>query len=174
MQARAFSDGVMENSWFKLDAFDMLMDGEKFSAKADVRNFDDINYDFSMNGVIDITKMMKIYPMEDMTIAGIVNVKSFNTKGKMSDIEAENYMALTSTGSATVKDFYYTVILIYHKDLKSLQHQQHLILLILNLASFDGFIGKSDLQLSGRFTNYMGYMFSKTDSILKGTMTFSL
>ena len=171
MQARAFSDGVMANSWFKLDAFDMLMDGQKFSAQADVRNFDDINYDFSMNGVINITKMMKIYPMEDMTISGIVDIQSFNTKGKMSDIEAENYMALTSSGAATVKDFYYS-----DPDLpqgfKITSASATLAPSHVELTSFDGFIGKSDMQLSGKISNYMGYLFSKTDSVLQGSLTF--
>lgn len=171
MQARAFSDGVMANSWFKLDAFDMLMDGEKFSAKADVTNFDDINYDFSMDGVIDITKMMKIYPMEDMTISGIVNVQSFNTKGKMSDIEAENYMALTSKGAATVKDFFYSDADL-PQGFKITSAAATLTPSHVELTSFDGFIGKSDMKLSGTISNYMGYLFSKTDSVLTGSLTF--
>lgn len=171
MQARAFSDGVMENSWFKLDAFDMLMDGEQFSAKADVKNFDDINYDFSMNGVIDITKMMKIYPLEDMTISGIVDVKSFNTKGKMSDVEAENYMALTSSGAATVKDFFYSDVDL-PQGFKITSAAATLAPSHIELTSFDGFIGKSDMQLSGKISNYMGYLFSKTDTVLNGTLTF--
>lgn len=171
LQARAFSDGVMANSWFKLDAFDMLMDGEQFSAKADIQNFDNIHYDFSMNGIINITKMMKIYPMEDMTISGIVDVQSFNTKGKMSDIEAENYMALQSSGSATIKDFFYSDADL-PQGFKITSASATMKPSHVEITSFDGFIGKSDMQMTGKIDNYMGYLFSETDSVLTGSMTF--
>src|SRR5690606_32030266 len=107
----------------------------------------------------------------DMTISGIVDVQSFNTKGKMSDIEAENYMALQSSGSATIKDFFYSDADL-PQGFKITSASATMKPSHVEITSFDGFIGKSDMQMTGKIDNYMGYLFSETDSVLTGSMTF--
>lgn len=172
MDAEVFSDGIMANSWFRLKDYQMTIDGEEFGAKAYVNNFDDINYDASFNGIIDITKMLKLYPVEDMNVAGVITIDDFSTKGKMSDIDAENYMALKSSGSATIKDFVYSDADLpqgFKIDQAAASFNSNSV----NLSQFDGYVGKSDIHMAGDIDNYMGYLFSKTDSILVGKVDFS-
>ena len=171
LTAEAFSDGVMANSWFNLKDFKMTLDGEPFGAKAYVKNFDDINYDASFDGTINITKMLKLFPVEDMTVSGIIKIDQFNTKGKMSDIEAENYMALQSTGSVTITDLFYSDADL-PQGMKITKAQADFNSNSINLNQYNGFIGKSDMQMDGKIENYMGYMFSKTDSTLRGKLNF--
>lgn len=171
LDAEVFSDGDMANSWFKLHDFNMLMDGERFHAAAAVENFDDIVYDASFDGVINITKMMKVYPMEDMELGGVIAVNHFETSGTMADIDSENYLALETSGAATVEGFSFV-----SPDLPEGFKLDHAVASFnpsyMQVDAFDGFVGKSDIHLTGKVDNYMGYLFSETDTILTGTMDF--
>ena len=172
LDAEAFSDGVMANSWFNLKDFKMTLDGEQFGAKALVKNFDNINYDASFDGTIDITKMLKLYPIEDMELAGLISIDEFNTKGKMSDIDSENYMALQSSGDMTIRDFFYSDVDL-PQGFKITEANANFNSNTVNLTKFDGYVGKSDIHMNGVIDNYMGYLFSETDSILVGKVDFS-
>jgi hypothetical protein len=70
--------------------FSMNMDGERFDANLLLQNLDDYTWDVKAKGGIDLEKMTKIFPLEGMTLAGKVKA-DIQTKGKMSDLDAERY-----------------------------------------------------------------------------------
>lgn len=37
----------------------------------------------------------------------------------------------------------------------------------------EGFVGKSDINITGAFSNYMGYLFGKKDTVLRGNLNFN-
>ncbi|MEL7339564.1 MAG: hypothetical protein AAGM67_03690, partial [Bacteroidota bacterium] len=101
------SDGSLANAELDVPDFHFVMDGEPIDGSVYVKNFDDPFYKLKASGVLDLEKIMQIYPIDSMTLRGIVDVKDFATEGKYSDLEAERYDALQASGSAKVQNLYY-------------------------------------------------------------------
>jgi hypothetical protein len=158
--------GKMQDGRLNISNFNMTMDGEPFEAVAYVENFDDINYDVKLKGIIDLTKMTKIYPLEDMTLAGRINA-DIQTKGKMSDVEAERYDRLPTSGTMKISDLVYS-----SKDmpqgLRITTADMEFNPRNMQINNYQGFLGKSDIALDGAVSNYIGYLFK--DHTLKGNM----
>ena len=93
----------MAETVITLDDFTMLVDGEKLGANMVIRDLDNYNWDVQVNGGIDLEKITKIFPLEGMTLAGKIKA-DIDTKGKMSDLEAERYGKLPTSGSMTVSN----------------------------------------------------------------------
>ena len=64
----------MAETIINVSNFSMMMDGERFDASATVQNLDDYTWDIKAKGGVDIEKMMKIFPIEGMTLAGKVKL----------------------------------------------------------------------------------------------------
>lgn len=172
--AVANSNGDLATSNFLLEGFKLILDGEPFEMKAYIENFDNISYDVNLKGLIDLTKLTKVYPMEGMTLEGRINA-DISTKGSMADVEAGKYDKTSTSGSMSVKDFRYV----------STDMPQGMTLSSANftltpekmsIVNMDGFVGKSDISVKGYFSNYMGYMFGGKDSkdtVIHGTMTLA-
>lgn len=164
------TSGRMAETFIAVNDFSMVMDGEKFSADMLIQNLEDITWDVKANGGIDLEKITKIFPVEGMTLAGKVKA-DLQTKGKMSDLEAERYDKLPTSGSASLRDFKYTSVdLPYAVTLA--QADMNFDPRKIDLKQVTGTIGKSDFNVSGSVSNYMGYLFS-SNQLLKGTMNFS-
>ncbi|MFY8036464.1 MAG: AsmA family protein, partial [Cyclobacteriaceae bacterium] len=98
------TSGKMAETTITVKDFNMTMEGEKFSGELLLQNLEDITWDLKAKGGIDIEKMMKIFPVEGMTLAGKVKA-NIETKGKYSDVTAKRYDKLPTSGSASLKDF---------------------------------------------------------------------
>jgi hypothetical protein len=163
------TSGKMAETVINVSSFSMTMDGERFDASANVQNLDDYTWDIKAKGGVDIEKMMKIFPMEGMTLSGKVKA-DLQTKGKYSDVTASRYDKLPTSGTASLKDFKYitadmppvgisTAEMIFDPKKIELKH-------------LDGTIGKSDFKTDGIVTNYLGYVMSDKET-LKGSVNFA-
>lgn len=167
LQATAQSDGTLRNSEFALNNFSMMLQNEPFSANAVFTNFEDINFNIKAKGVVDLTKITKIYPLEGMKLAGRIqgNVAS---QGRMSDIEKEQYEKITNSGDIQMKDFLYEtpdMPLVKITDAHLQFNPKEMI-----LEKFEGFAGRSDINLTGNLSNYLGYAFR--NETIKGKFIF--
>lgn len=158
----------MAETTINVSNFSMLMDGERFDASAIVQNLDDYTWDIKAKGGVDIEKMMKIFPMEGMTLSGKVKA-DLQTKGKYSDVTASRYDKLPTSGTASLKDFKYIT-----KDLPPVGisvAEMNFDPRKIDLKTLQGTIGKSDFKTDGIITNYMGYVMGNNET-LKGTVNF--
>lgn len=164
------SSGRMAETVINVKDFNMLMDGEKFNADLVVQNLDDYTWDLNANGGIDLEKMTKVFPVDGMTLAGKVKA-DIHTKGKYSDLQAEKYERLPTSGSASLTDFKYT-----SKDLPYAVTLSQAAMVFdprkVELQKLNGTIGKSDFSVSGSVLNYLGYALGKNETI-KGTVNFN-
>lgn len=171
VSAVATSDGNMKTSTFLLDYFKLLLDGEPFEMKAFVKNFDDPNYEASIKGIIDLAKMTKIYPIEGTTLTGRMNA-DMTTKGILSEVQAGNYVNTKTSGSLDISDLIYK-----SADLpKGYTMKKGLLTLTpdrFNISTMQGMLGKSDYDITGYMSNYMGYMFGGKDTTIHGVMTMA-
>lgn len=164
------SSGKMAETFIAVKDFSMNMDGEKFNADVLLQNLDDYTWDVKAKGGVDLEKITKIFPLEGMTLAGKVKA-DIQTKGKMSDLDAERYEKLPTSGVASLAGFKYT-----SKDLPYDVTMSKAEMVFdpkkIDLKQVSGTIGKSDFNVTGAVSNYIGYVFGKGE-LLKGSMNFN-
>ncbi len=163
------TSGKMAETTVQVNDLALLMDGEKFVANMTIENLDNYTWDVKANGGIDLEKMTKIFPIEGMTLAGKVKA-DIQTKGKMSDLEAERYDRLPTSGTASLANFKFS-----SKDLPySVTISQAEAVFDpkkIELKNTSGTIGKSDFAVEGAVSNYIAYIFSEKETI-KGNVVF--
>lgn len=161
------TSGRMAETVISVKDFSMLLDGERFIADLLLQNLEDYTWDLKANGGIDLEKITKIFPLDGMTVAGKVKA-DLQTKGKMSDLDAERYDRLPTSGSVSLKDFKYaSADLPYAVTLSNAEMVFDPRKVELRQAA--GTIGRSDFNVSGSVANYIGYVFGKNE-LLKGSM----
>lgn len=163
------TSGNLAETVIQVNNFNMLMDGEKLTADLLLQNLDNYTWDLKLKGGIDLEKITKIFPLEGMTLAGKVKA-DIQTKGKYSDVQAERYQLLPTSGTASLQDFKYTT-----KDLPpvSLSHASMVFdPKKISLQKMMGTVGKSDFNVSGAVLNYLGYIFGEKE-VIKGNVNFN-
>ncbi|MFN0048461.1 MAG: AsmA family protein [Cytophagales bacterium] len=161
--------GMMEDMKANLSAFQMVFDGEPLEARATVEDFTDYTYSAFMKGKLNMEKLTKLYPLDGMEIKGFIDTE-IDTKGKMSLLTAKKYDELQTSGKMNFTNF----------SFKSKSFTQGIVMTDasmifdpkkINIPVLKGFLGKSDIDMTGTFSNYMGYVF-KNETIV-GKMTFN-
>lgn len=161
--------GNMAQTTVEVNNFNMALAGEQFNADLLLTNLEDYTWDAKMNGTIDLQKITQIYPLEDMELAGIIKA-NIQSKGKMSDVEAERYAQIAASGSMTIQDLAYSSTDLpqgFNINSAAAEFTPERI----TLKSFDGAAGKSDMRMSGYISNYLGYALAENE-ILKGQLDF--
>lgn len=162
--------GQMADTKVWVKDFNMILENEPLYANAYIENFDDYTYDVQLKGTADLTKMTKIYPLEGMTLTGKVKA-DISTKGKMSDVEAERYDKLPTSGTMELDKFTYN-----STDMPQGVKVDHAAMSFtpqyINLTDFRGFLGKSDVSMTGTLSNYIAYLFKENQTI-KGNLNFT-
>ena len=155
---------------FLMDKFHMLLDGEEVTAYLDFKDLEDYYWDFRMNGNLDLEKITKVVKLEETTLRGHINAQ-LETKGRMSDLEAERYTELPTTGSMEITDLYYQGV-----DLPQgfgiANTKMTLDPKDITLANFKGNAGRTDLNMDGKISNYLAYALNDS-AMLYGNLNFS-
>ena len=164
------TSGKMAETFINVKDLGLVLDGEKFTSDMTLQNLDNYTWDVKAAGGIDLEKITKIFPLEGMTLAGKV-VADIRTQGKMSDLDAERYDKLPTSGKASLKDFKYT-----SKDLPYAVTIAQSGMVFdpkkIELTNTTGTIGKSDFTVTGAVSNYLGYVFGENETI-KGNVDFA-
>jgi uncharacterized protein involved in outer membrane biogenesis len=162
--------GKMESTVINVNDLSMLMDGEKITADLLLQNLNDYNWDLKVNGSADLEKITKVFPVEGMALTGKVKA-NIQTKGKYSDLQAEKYDRLPTSGTASLADFKYT-----SKDLPYAVTLSQASMAFdprkIDLQKVDGKIGRSDFSVTGSVVNYLGYVFGD-NNVIKGNVNFN-
>ena len=115
----------------------------------------DMTFDAALNGEINFTKLSKIIAMDSLEMNGILKGR-MNLKGKMSDVEKQNYDNILADGEITFNDFMMktpdiTQAIEISKGHVDITNKE------IKLTALNAEIGKSDFQLSGSLSNYLQY-----------------
>ena len=117
----------------------------------------DPEFDASFNGKIDFTSLSGIIPMDSLEMKGTMEGQ-MTVKGKMSDIEQQNYDQVSSSGSFAFNNFMIRTPAItrpFEISSGTIQIDNSQIV----LSSFKAKTGQSDFTLNGRLSNYLPYFF---------------
>nr|MCU0391289.1 AsmA family protein [Thermoflexibacter sp.] len=162
--------GKMQDTYVNLQKSSILLEGKPFEAKGTFKNFDDLEYDLTAKGEIDLEKITKIYPLEGMTLKG--NIKGdLATKGKLSDAQAQRYEKLPTSGQMQVQNFVYTSPSVA-QPVKIDEGVMTFTPQKIILEKYKGYLGSSDVNMTGEITNYIAFILKK-DGILKGNLNLT-
>ncbi|OON70979.1 AsmA family protein [Hymenobacter sp. CRA2] len=160
--------GQVNDTRIDIPQFRMLLDGEPLEGRLAAQNIDKPVFDANVKGIIDLTKMTKIFPLEGMTVTGRLN-GNIAAKGSMADIEAERYQNIVASGTVQAQNVTYK-----STDLPQGMKVTAATATFNNanivLQNMTGFVGSSDVAASGTISNYMGYLFTPGQP-LRGNLT---
>lgn len=150
-----------------VSSFNFLLDNEAFGGSLTAENLDDILYNFTAHGTLDLTKLTKIFPLEGMNLAGKIKVQNFNTQGLMSDVTGGKYGKLKSAGLMTFENFSFSSTDL-PQGMKVTSGKFSFTPEKMNIDNMVGFLGKSDVVINGYVQNYIPYLFA--DGTVSGKM----
>jgi hypothetical protein len=148
--------GDADNTVTDVKRFHMEIANNPFDARLLVKTpVSDPQIKGEFKGLIDFARVKHAIPMDSIDIAGIVNA-DIQFDGRMSSIENERYEEFMAKGDVKLKNFEFTTP-DFPQGIRILSSVMSFTPKSINLISFDSRIGKSDLKLKGRISNYIPY-----------------
>jgi hypothetical protein len=118
---------------------------------------------------IDLASLADVVPMEDVSLTGKIS-SNIDMMGYLSYIENEEYEKFKADGKINISNFEFE-----SPDLpagvKIIESAFNFSPEYVEVASFDAKVGKSDMQLNGKLTDFIPYLFK--DETIKGDFTFT-
>lgn len=156
-------DGTLKGTQLKIKPISFQLAGQPFLLKADIRNFDNVAYNVSSKGSIDIGKMYRFFAVKGYDVKGSVYT-DVSFKGLQSDATAGRYNKLNNRGKMVVKD------LTLRSDLfpKPFLIKNGIFSFVQDKMKFDQFnasYGKSDFNLNGYLGNVINYALSAKSAL---------
>jgi AsmA protein len=156
--------GDLKNLHLSFHPADFLFEGKPFHFQGNFKNFDDLDYDLSVHGEIDLGRIYAVFARRDLGLSGYIMANA-DFKGKQSDAQNGRYDLLNNSGTLDVKD-----LSVSHELFPKpfLIHRGHFRFDRDKMwfETFQATYGKSDLQLDGFAENVINYALA-TNQILK-------
>jgi hypothetical protein len=163
-------NGSLAATFIEVKQFHAEVDGEPLDATLTASNLEDVNYNLKAHGNLDLEKLMKIYPLENTVMKGKVKL-DIETSGKQSDVMAERYMNLPTSGSMELKDFFYSDADIPQGVGISDGHFTFTPSKLV-IDRYKGTVGHSPVSITGSLDNYLAFALVE-DQLLTGTMSLT-
>jgi hypothetical protein len=168
---KVFWDGTQpDNSVIDLRRFYLELGGNPMDMTLLVETpISDLQFNGSMTGKLDFAGLNDVVPIEDVKMKGLLDA-NVELMGRMSSIENETYEDVKADGSMVLTGF----------ELESPDFPQGLKIdktvlnfspRFLELVSFDARVGKSDMRMNGKLTNFIPYIFK--DDTIRGQLAFA-
>lgn len=158
--------GEVDKAVVDLSKFSLNMAGNALSATFYGTNLvSDPTLRATLLGNVDLAAIEKVYPLEDMTLAGKITA-NLQAAGRMSDLEHQRYEKLSASGTFVVEQV--------GLDMASLppvrlnRAAATITPQAMTLGELTLQVGESDLAANGQLTNYLGWLMR--DDCLSGRL----
>ncbi len=140
-------------------------EGEPFLLKAQLVNFNDLAYNITANGTINLGKIYRVFAIKGYNVNGTI-AANLAVKGKQSDVQAGRYDQLVNSGTFKVNNISLTSELfpkpfVINKGVFSFNQDK------MQFDTFTATYGSSQIILNGALANVIDYAM-KPGSALKG------
>ncbi len=152
------SSGKPADTKITLSDASLVLQNEPFKLKGTIENLDNANWDIAANGKLDFTRITAIFPIEGITLKGKI-AGDITTKGNMDAIKKSQYQNLNMAGTAVLTDFEYNSAN-FPKPFTAKTANLTFTPSEIFAKNARGYLGKSDFEGEGRFSNYFGYVFN--------------
>jgi hypothetical protein len=147
--------GSADLTRISINPFNFRMAGHAFGLTADIKTpVSDADFNAQANGVLHLGKIKEVYPLEDMTLNGVIDA-NLSVAGRMSYVEKEQYDKFRASGTLKVADMNLQM-----KDMPDVTIHKSLLTFTpqyLQLSETTANIGKNDVTADSRFENYIAY-----------------
>ncbi len=161
--------GKLSDTRVTVSPLSFRFEGHPFEILADVKNPDNVAYDITSKGTLDVAKIYRLFSQKGMELDGLIET-DFHIKGLQSDAQAGRYDKLHNSGGLVLKNIGFTS--------EYLPRQFVVIEGVFKFENdktrFEKFIGRygaSDIRLDGQLTNVVNYALSGQK--LKGSFKFN-
>ncbi|PZX91913.1 hypothetical protein DOS84_18445 [Flavobacterium aquariorum] len=162
--------GTYDGLSVELKPASFTFEGEPFLVEADLKNFDDLNYDIKAKGTLNISKIYKVFSQKGLDVDGSIKA-DLELKGTQSDAEKGNYAKLHNKGTLELRNI--NVVTEYLP--KSLLIKEGIFRFNQDKMSFNTFLasyGQSDFKLNGYLQNVFNFISSK-NGVLRGSFALN-
>jgi len=162
-----FNGTDMDKTVVDLSSFRFELAGNPFNMAMLLKTpMSDPDIKASASGKIDFGSLAKAIPLEDMTLAGILEA-SLKMAGRMSMIEQERYEDFNAEGSMVLSNFKVEMTDMPVVTINRAAFEFNPAFAVLKECNI--LVGKnSEFRLDGRLSNYIPYVFS--DGVIKGNL----
>lgn len=158
--------GSIDATVVNVAPFSFVLAGNPFSIALKLLTpISDMQFDVSAKGKLDLGKIKDVYPLEDMTLNGLVDA-DMSVSGRMSYVEKEQYEKVKAQGNVRLNNMLLNMEGMPDVNIKNSALSFNPRYLELSQTTVN--IGKNDVTLDSKFENYMGYALKGTT--LKGTL----
>lgn len=157
------STGTMKSMEVVISPISFRFEGQPFTLKADLRNFQDLKYNIASRGLLDLGRIYQVFAVKGYDVKGFVEA-DLSLKGLQSDAQAGHYDRLYNSGTLKVKDLLVTSELFP----MPFRIQKGLFRFDQDKMWFDAFdfrYGKTAASLNGWLSNIFGYMTDKSQPV---------
>lgn len=157
------SDGSLRNTQLNIRPVSFEMGGQPFILKADIKNFDNIAYNITSKGRIDIGKIYQLFAVKGYNVKGSIYT-NVAFRGRQSDAMAGRYNRLNNRGRVVINqmtlssDLFPKSFLIRNGIFSFNQDK-------MKFEQFRASYGKSDFSMSGYLGNIINYALSDKASL---------
>ena len=143
-----------------------VFEGNPIYVQAKLQNFENINYDITAKGVLDLAKIYSVFSRKGLDVKGFINA-DVTFKGNQQDAMNKRYANLQNKGTlilkniATTSDYLPKPFVINQGTFKFNQDK-------MSFTDFKATYGQSDFSMNGYLQNVIDFVFS-TKGVLKGT-----
>jgi len=163
------SGGNFDNTIISVPALNLVMAGNPIDMTIILKTpISDPVIDATLDGVIDLSTVKDIYPLDENSKLGGSIVADIAFQGRLSSIEAGEMGNFKARGSIDVKDLSYRTNS-FQSGLNILTSHIEILKEYVALESFECKIGESDFNAYGKIYNYMPYILE--GETLSGTLT---
>ncbi len=161
-------DGTLKNTVMNIKPISFEMGGQPFQLKAAVQNFENLKYNITSKGTINIGKMYKLFAIKGYDVKGSV-FTNVAFSGQQSDAMAGRIDKLNNRGKVIIKEmtFYSDLFpesFLVNNGVFSFKQDK------MKFDQFKGSYGKSDFSMEGFLGNVVNYVLSD-QSKLTGDFT---
>ena len=162
--------GTFEDLAVNLKPVKFTFENNPFILNAAITNFEDLNYDITAKGVLDIARIYKVFSTDGLDLDGYLKA-DLTLKGKQSDVEKGHYNKLNNKGVLELKNigiastYLPKKFIIKHGVFKINQDK-------MTFKDFLASYGTSDFRMNGYMQNVFNYATSNK-GILKGNFVLN-
>ena len=163
VQARD-EDASLNGLNLSIHSASLVFEGRSFQLSGLFKNFDDLVYDLSLNGDLDLGRIYQVFAVKDINLSGTLSAHA-EFKGKQSDAKNGRYDLLKNSGTLDVKELMisqelFPMPFVIHRGHFRFDQEK------MWFEQFQAGYGNSDLQLDGFAENLVNFVLGKNE-ILK-------
>ena len=157
------STGTLKSLEVVVTPLSFRFEGQPFTLKADLRNFQDLRYNITSRGLLDLGRIYDVFAIKGYDVKGFVEA-DLSLKGRQSDAQAGHYDRLYNSGTLKVKDMLVSSELFpmpFRIKKGSFRFDQDKMW----FDAFDFRYGKTNATLNGWLSNIIGYMTDRNQAV---------